>query len=76
MSRKLEIRILRDRCVGSQACVRRASELFSSDDEGKAVYRAPAGGNADEDLLRSVAASCPSYAIDVRVTDADDSPNG
>ena len=60
----LEVRIDRNACTGSTACVRRAPRSFSLDREGKSVATNPPGD--PDDKLREAANACPSFAIEVR----------
>jgi len=60
----LEIRIDRDACRGSRACVRRAPATFSLGADGKSRAAAPPAD--DEATIRAAAAACPFFAIEVR----------
>jgi ferredoxin len=59
----IEIAIDRERCLGSQNCVRDLPSVFRIDDEGLAVVNE--GARAPVDVLITVAGACPSEAIRV-----------
>ena len=58
---KLEIRIERDSCLGSQACMRRAPGSFELGSDGKArVIDPPAD---PEPVLLEAAHACPTFSV-------------
>ncbi len=57
----LEIRIDRDKCMGSGNCSFWAPGVFDLDDEGIAVVLDPAA--ASEDQIEKAAQGCPTQAI-------------
>lgn len=62
MSRgKLEIRIERDSCLGSQACMRRAPGSFELDADGKARTIDPPAD--PEPVLIEAAHACPTFSV-------------
>jgi ferredoxin len=61
MTEPLEIRIDRDRCMGSGNCLFWAPATFDLADEGYAVVLDP--GATDEERLRIAAQGCPVGAI-------------
>jgi len=63
MTAPLEIRIDRDRCMGSGNCVFWAPDSFDLADDGHAVVVDPAA--TDERRLRTAAQGCPVGAISV-----------
>ena len=63
MTAPLEIRIDRDRCMGSGNCVFWAPDTFDLADDGHAVVVDPAA--TDERRLRTAAQGCPVGAISV-----------
>jgi len=63
MTSPLEIRIDRDRCMGSGNCAFWAPDSFELADDGHAVVVDPAA--TDEQRLRTAAQGCPVGAISV-----------
>ena len=63
MTRRLEIEIDRDVCMGSGSCVFEAPGAFDLDDDTIAFVVDPAGAPADKIL--SAARKCPTRAITV-----------
>ncbi len=61
MTERIEIRIDRDRCMGSGNCVFWAPGTFDLADDGHAVVLDPAA--TDEERLRTAALGCPVGAI-------------
>jgi ferredoxin len=61
VSEPYEIRIDRDRCMGSGNCVFWAPDSFDLSDDGHAVVLDPAA--TDEERLRIAAQGCPVGAI-------------
>ena len=61
MSHGIEVRIDRERCMGSGNCAFWAPEAFDLDDEGRSVVVDPE--SADEERLRLVTDGCPVGAI-------------
>ncbi len=59
----LEIRIDRERCMGSGNCMFHAPATFDQDDEGRAVVLDPTA--TSEDKLVMVADGCPVGAISI-----------
>ncbi len=59
----LKIKIDREACIGSAACVATAGKTFKLDKEEKAVVIDPAG-DAKEKVL-AAEAGCPTMAIEV-----------
>lgn len=56
-----EIRIDRNRCMGSGQCLWYAPNTFSQDDDNVAVVIDPAGD--PEEAIESAAESCPTQSI-------------
>ena len=63
MTAPLEIRIDRDRCMGSGNCVFWAPDSFDLDDDGHAVVLEARA--TDEQRVRAAAQGCPVGAISV-----------
>lgn len=63
MTAPLEIRIDRDRCMGSGNCVFWAPDSFDLADDGHAIVVDPVA--TDERRLRTAAQGCPVGAISV-----------
>ena len=59
----LEVRVDRDRCMGSGNCAFHAPNTFDLDDEMKATVLDPAGD--PEEAVRLAAEGCPTGAITV-----------
>jgi ferredoxin len=55
-----EVRVLRDRCMGTAMCAAIAPEAFGIDGTGHAVYT---GASTAQDDLQDAAESCPVAAI-------------
>ncbi len=62
----LEVRVDRDRCMGSGNCMFRAPGAFDMDEEGFAFVSDPDAASLDQ--LRLAEAECPTRAISVSVT--------
>jgi ferredoxin len=62
----LEVRVDRDRCMGSGNCVFRAHDTFDLDDDGLAVVVGDPA--ADEEPVRHAVDECPTRALSI--TDA------
>ena len=58
----MKVTINRDECIGCSACVSMCPDVFSLDEENKAVVSNIEASNCD---LKSVAESCPVGAIDI-----------
>lgn len=63
MSRVHDIRVERDTCIGSADCVYVAPDVFSLDDERKAVVDTESAADTNDDVLWDAADSCPVLAI-------------
>ncbi len=61
MSHGIEVRIDRERCMGSGNCLFWAPETFDLDDEGRSVVLDPEA--TEEERLRMVTEGCPVGAI-------------
>ena len=59
----LEVRVDRDRCMGSGNCVFRSPETFDLDDEGLAIVVGDPA--ADEDRVRHAVDECPTRALSI-----------
>ena len=57
----LEIRVERDSCLGSQACMRRAPGSFELGADGKARVVEPPGD--PEPVLIEAAQACPTFSV-------------
>lgn len=60
-----KIEIDRELCIGAATCVALAPGVFALDKENKAYVLddPPAGGGADQEMIRLAAESCPTKAI-------------
>ncbi len=58
----MKVTINRDECIGCGACVSMCPDVFSLDEENKAVVSNVEGSNCD---LKAVAESCPVGVINV-----------
>lgn len=62
----MEIRVERDRCIGSSNCVMQMPDVFTQDDEeGLVEVLDASGAGHDRDAVENVAYSCPAQAIEV-----------
>ena len=68
MSHGIEVRIDRERCMGSGNCLFWAPETFDLDDEGRSVVLDPEA--TEEERLRTVTEGCPVGAISLWRGDA------
>ncbi len=59
----MEIRIDRERCMGSGSCQFHAPETFDLDAECRAIVRNPQGDAPQ--AIRNAAEGCPTHAIEV-----------
>lgn len=60
----LEIKIDRERCIGSGECLMSAPEIFDMGDDDAAILVSDGPPwRASDDLLREIASHCPSHAI-------------
>lgn len=57
----MNIRVVRDKCIGAAACVVLAEEVFELDEDNIAIIRNPKG--ADDDTILEAAKACPTFAI-------------
>lgn len=60
----LTVRIDRDACIGSGACVKAAPEVFVLDDRQIVTFTAEPA-DIDPDRLRDACESCPVFALEV-----------
>lgn len=62
----VRVRILRDSCIGTGACVKEAPEVFELDDRQVATFTAGAGSAPIEsDRLEDAVRSCPVFALEI-----------
>lgn len=60
------VRILRDSCIGTGACVKEAPEVFELDDRQVVTFTANAGqAPIEPERLVDACRSCPVYALEV-----------
>ena len=62
----LEVRVDRDRCMGSGNCAFRSPATFDLDDEGLAIV--VGDPTADEDRVRHAVDECPTRALSIAPT--------
>lgn len=62
----LTVRILRDSCIGTSACVHAAPEVFELDDRQVVTFAGGAEEAAiDPERLRDACGSCPVFALEI-----------
>jgi ferredoxin len=60
------VRVLRDSCIGTGACVKEAPEVFVLDDRQVATFTEGAGeAPVDPDRLEEAVRSCPVFALEI-----------
>jgi ferredoxin len=60
------VRVLRDSCIGTGACVKEAPEVFVLDDRQVATFTAGAGeAPVDPYRLEEAFGSCPVFALEI-----------
>jgi ferredoxin len=60
------VRVLRDSCIGTGACVKEAPEVFVLDDRQVATFTEGAGEQPVEpDRLEEAVRSCPVFALEI-----------
>jgi ferredoxin len=62
----MRVMVDRDKCQGHAICHMLKPELFPLDDLGYSALDDTEVGEADEDRVRRVVASCPEQALSVR----------
>jgi ferredoxin len=60
-SRRLQIAVDRDLCMGSGVCIAYAPDTFAHDEETKAVAQETEGASLDE--IRAAVEGCPTGAL-------------
>lgn len=61
MSATWRVNVARDRCMGTGTCVYTAPAVFALDDRATATVIGPV--HADDDLVRTAVAECPTEAL-------------
>lgn len=61
----MRVKVDRDRCMGSGACVFEAPEVFAQDDDGIVVLLTERPDEGLFPAVRAAAAACPVICIDV-----------
>lgn len=60
------VRILRDSCIGTGACVKEAPEVFELDDRQVVTFTAAAGqAPIEPERLVDAVRSCPVFALEI-----------